>query len=163
MSLRELDYLSTKEGGKAFAVLFTAAQALANKTDVNTPEELDVLLRQVIAENKDLYNNEESKAQILFNAIDNVFFTTVVSQASLQAAIGNTDGTLDFIPTITGGLLQAAAHFNIVNETNENMKEGQKSLCKRDFLRLANLMYDMAFVQYRNIRMIRGDSPGKFQ
>lgn len=161
MSLRELDYLSSKEGGNALAVLFTAGQALANKTDIETPEQLDDLLRDVLEDNKELYNGQEDKGQLLFTAIDDIFYTTVVSQTALEAASQSVDWSGDFIPKMTGGLLQAAAHFNIVNEANPNVKH--PPLNKRNFLRLANLMYDMAVIQYRNMRVIKGDSPGKFQ
>jgi len=163
MSLTKLDYLSSKEGGNAFCVLYTAAMATANKVEVENPEQLDDLIVEVIADNADLYGGDEEKSKLLFDAIDDVLYTSVVAQHALNTAMENVIQDEAFLIRVTAGLLQAAAQVNVVNAHSPNEKVRDGVINKRNFIRLAGLMYEITTITNRNLRMINGDSPGKFQ
>jgi len=163
MSLTKLDYLSSKEGGNAFCVLYTAAMATANKVEVENPEQLDDLIAEVIADNSDLYGGDEEKSKLLFDAIDDVLYTSVVAQHALNTAMENVIQDEAFLIRVTAGLLQAAAQVNVVNAHSPNEKVRDGVINKRNFIRLAGLMYEIMTITNRNLRMINGDSPGKFQ
>jgi len=159
MTLRNLDYLTSKEGGKAFFVIFTAVMGKVNSVEISTPQELDDIIHEVIDENKQLYNDNEEHKETILHAIDELFGTTAIAQAIIEFSLNNfrTEDE-DILLNLTTSFMKAAAVLNIHNERSQTLTP----FSKRDFIRLAVLAYDLAVVENRNIRMIRGDSPGKF-
>ena len=147
----------------AFSVILTAAMSAVNMTEVESPEQLDDALKEVIEDFGHYYDNDKEKAELIFNALDDYFYTTVISQNTCNTAIDMCIGVDDPIIKVTAGLLQAAAHVNIVNEHSDSDAIRKQLLNKRNFLRLAVLMYEASCISNRNLDMINKRAPGKFQ
>jgi len=161
MSIRNLDYLSTKEGANAFAVLLTAVYA-ATQVEATKPESEEdgaALMLKIVQDNASLYGNDDAKQRILLKAIEEFYYAYAISSMVTQTYL-NVGGDLEVNQAykLVAGAMFSAANFNASN----SRMNGASALNRRDFIRMATFMYEMVEIVYRNMSIVNKDIPSKF-
>lgn len=157
---RQLDFLTSPKGAESFSIVITAIQNERAKTESPLDiEGVDDLVDRFV-ESHSITPDQNA----LLKGCVKAFILIQPIASSLLGQSFSMSGSMFDDPDATipvGSLLFAAA--NSLHVLDTGIVPNLALPSKRDFIRLAVFMYDMASINSRNGRILRGDSPTQFQ
>ena len=140
-------------------MVLTDFTARVNKIEVENDEELDGIMEESLEAQKEYFKPEHK--DILKDAMDGLMYAQTVSYNVTPYMMNVVkDHPQTNIHSMLAGLMYAASNLNLTNQNNPALVN--ETITKRDFIRLAVLMYDSCALTIRNLMIARGDTPKEF-